>query len=141
MNKSYSYECLNCNLEELSKIRAFLNKVLKKYIDNELTISHLILVVDEAITNLLEHSFSEKDNSLIIISLIFENNRLKIIISDNGKSFDLRDFVNIDMKEYFKSLKKGGLGIYIIKEIIDEIEYYPANSSQKLNKLILIKQI
>ncbi len=140
MIEKFTYLCKKCNFEELIKIRNFLLRTLSDFIKDEIMVNQLILVVDEAVTNLLEYSFEDKENPLIKIRIIFSKNQLTIEIYDNGKSFDIRNVKNINMNDYFKNFQKGGLGIQLIKKIIDDINYHPLNSKQKLNKLELIKK-
>ena len=49
--------------------------------------------------------------------------KITIIISDTGKGFDSEAYENLDLEEYLKKMKKGGLGIHIMRNTMDEIDF------------------
>lgn len=85
------------------------------------------LAVDEACTNIIKHSYgAEKDGTIeVMISLSDEN--IVILITDsgeNGQQFDPNKLEYFEKKQYLERLERGGLGIYIIKSIMDVVEYH-----------------
>lgn len=132
--------CTKSDLSELEKIRDFIILNCNKInIDNK-TSNQLALAVDEACTNIINYAHNKSKNQEICIE--FEKSMEEIIIKiyDEGKPFNPKNVKSPDMKQYFKELRRGGLGIQIIKTIIDNINYYPAAFENK-NILELRKQI
>lgn len=87
------------------------------------------LAVEEALTNVIRHSYGGPCDKPIIVKLskvgYGNENRpaLEIVIRDFGRQVDPESIKGRDLGE----VKPGGLGVHIIYSIMDEIEYSPAN--------------
>jgi len=77
-------------------------------------IEDIKVAVSEACTNAIRHS--EVNNFLIEFKLL--QNGLCIEIKDQGKGYDIDSIEAVDLS----NPKEGGLGIYIIKTLMDEVE-------------------
>jgi serine/threonine-protein kinase RsbW len=77
-------------------------------------IEDIKVAVSEACTNAIRHS--EVNNFLIDFKLL--QNGLCIEIKDQGKGYDIDSIEAVDLS----NPKEGGLGIYIIKTLMDEVE-------------------
>jgi serine/threonine-protein kinase RsbW len=133
--------CISGDIKELEKIRDFVNYWASDFGFNEIDANKIVLAVDEVCTNIIKHAL--KDNNSKIICVKIETNKpdFNIIISDNTPSFDLTEKDNINLEEYLSKFKKGGLGIQIIKNVMDEIKYFPSNQNNQHNVLYLRKQL
>ena len=49
--------------------------------------------------------------------------RLEIDVIDSGKGFDPNKIRTPEMDAYLKKMKRGGLGLYLIKTLMDKVEY------------------
>ena len=122
---------------ELSEIRDFVQqKALGAGLHMD-KINKITLAVDEACSNLIHYSmkFNTKEN--LVIECSENKNCFTVIIADNGIPFDPSENPSPDMNEYLNTFKSGGLGIHIIKEIVDKIEYFPSGADNSTNKLLL----
>jgi len=124
---------------QLEGIRNYVSDKAVFYGFNEVDSQKIALAVDEACTNLIRHAFKYDKSHSIRISIDSVNNIFTIKIMDDGKPFNPLNMPTPDMKKYLKDFKKGGLGIHIMKLVMDEIEYIPSNSNDKYNTLILKK--
>jgi anti-sigma regulatory factor (Ser/Thr protein kinase) len=125
------------DLAELLKLRNFVETEALSYGFNEEQTYKICLAVDEACANLIRHSYRNDPNKEIDIRIALFSDKFSIQILDEGVSFNPLEYQSPDMKEYFKQCKPGGLGIHIIKSVMDEISY-AANANQK-NILTLVK--
>lgn len=127
------------DFKNLEKIR----KLIKKYAINsgfsDAEADKIALAVDEACTNLIRYSFNFDNKQNIKISVSNDNKYFIVNICDTGKPFNLLDVPKPNMNEYFQNYKKGGLGIFIIRSVMDEIEYIPSNHNNPHNTLKLKK--
>ena len=86
------------------------------------------LAVVEALTNIIRHAYGGPCDKPIIVKLSkvegSEQNRsaLEILIRDFGKPVDVRQIEGRDLGE----VRPGGLGVHIIKSVMDEIEFSQA---------------
>lgn len=99
----------------------------------------IALAVDEACTNLIRYSFNFDKKNKITISVNNDEKYFIVNIIDAGKPFNPLDVPKPNMKEYLQNYKKGGLGIFLIRSVVDEIEYIPSNHNNPHNTLILKK--
>lgn len=82
-------------------------------------------VLDEALTNIIEHTYQDKPNRKIELSLHFDTNRITMVLGDRGPSFNPLEIPDIDMVEYLKENRSGGLGVHMIRSLLSEISYLP----------------
>jgi serine/threonine-protein kinase RsbW len=84
------------------------------------------LAIDEACTNVITHSYGGGKGGIIQVEINMEPNKVTITLTDKGEEgqlFNPDTLSPVDREDYLKRLTKGGLGVYIIKKIMDEVEY------------------
>ncbi|RMD49860.1 MAG: ATP-binding protein [Ignavibacteria bacterium] len=124
--------------ENLSVIRDFINDQAARAGFDADDIHKIILAVDEACTNVIKHAYKFSPEGEITISTKIEKNKFVISIFDRGLHFDPNKIPEPDIIEYHKSKKIGGLGMYLMKKLMDEVRY---NISTDSNQVILIKNL
>jgi serine/threonine-protein kinase RsbW len=103
------------------------------------------LAVDEAMANIIEHAYNRQPSEGsavsedITVELRLTPQRFEIIIRDRGPSFDPRVVPPVDLREHVRAGNKGGLGIFLIRRIMDEVNY--SYRDDRLNELRLVKYI
>ncbi|GAB4570444.1 MAG: hypothetical protein Kow0077_04570 [Anaerolineae bacterium] len=91
---------------------------------NDRAVYHCQMAVDEACTNIIEHSFNPNDLSgQIEVICLNEPDRLTIRILDNGPPFDPTRHTEPDPQMPLSEREPGGWGIYFIKKMMDTVEY------------------
>jgi len=138
LNKE-NYICACGDFSELQKIRNFVNSEAKLFGFDENEASKIALAVDEACTNLIKHSFNFDKTKEFCVSIEPSSFKFTIKILDKGLPFNPLEISELDMNEYFKNYKKGGLGIQIMRTVMDEISYMPSDAQRNENELILTK--
>ena len=119
--------------EGLEQIRKLVKKSAGIIRLQENVTASLILAVDEVFSNIIRHGYKKDLNRQIELSIVLENKNFQIEIIDDGVSFDL----SAAQPKNPNDLQPGGLGIYIIKQVMDEIKYSTDDSGR--NKTTLIK--
>lgn len=119
----------------LRVLRKFVSRIGKKYGFSSRELYAFIASVDEACTNIIEHGYNHGDGS-ITIKAIANDKSFTIELVDQGKSFDPKQVKNPDLHNYVQIGKRGGLGIFIMRKLLDEIDYI---TTQEGNTLRLIK--
>jgi serine/threonine-protein kinase RsbW len=109
--------------ENLQMIREFVLKIAFKAGFNEETQEQIALAVDEACTNVIKHAHHHDARRLMDIQITIDTNKMKITITDKGKGFDITKLKDPDVEKYIKESRHGGLGIYLIKTLMDEVNY------------------
>ncbi len=87
------------------------------------------LALDEAVANVIEHTYKEKEDEAIILTLIWhEDNTLEVLIRDFGEKVDPSKVKPRPLEE----LREGGLGVYIIRKVFDIMEWQDIPSKGNL---------
>jgi anti-sigma regulatory factor (Ser/Thr protein kinase) len=108
---------------ELATIRDFIGRVGEKNRFEDRVISALKLVVDEVCTNIIRHGYRDIKNGEILVRAIVRRLSFTIIIIDRGKSHDPRNTKDPDLHKYVSIGKRGGLGTFMVRKLIDDIQY------------------
>lgn len=124
--------------DNLELIRSFTRSSALNYGFNDEIIDKIILAVDEACTNVIKHAYKYSPEGDIIINIKASNNKFTISITDYGKDFDPSLVPDPDIKKYYQQHKVGGLGIYLMKKLMDEVNY---KNTAKKNQVVLVKYL
>jgi serine/threonine-protein kinase RsbW len=125
--------------ENLSSIRDFVSNYAQEAgIDQEI-IEKIILAVDEACTNIMKHAYKTFPDGEIIIKVKFDKHKFTIVIRDFGNSFEADKIPDPDLKKYYNEKRIGGLGMYLMRTLMDEVQYFTVPG--KYNQVLLSKNI
>lgn len=98
-------------------------------------VGKVIFCIDEIVTNIIEHGFPNKTNSLIQVRMIKTSKDLKFIITDSGIPFDPTKKKSDTLKHLYESGSDGGFGLRSVKKIMT-VEYRRLEP-ESLNELTL----
>jgi len=96
------------------------------------------LVLEEAVSNIIFYAFPDQKEHKIEITIRKENDTLTLVIEDDGVSFDptSKELPDIDLPAEERPI--GGLGIFLISKIMDNVSY---KREQEKNSLTLKKKL
>ena len=118
-----------CSKSKLGEIRAFVNDILMENRVPELESHKLVLAIDEVCANLIIHSNNCDPREKLELLVDFrKGDRISFVIRDRGVSFDISRYKEPSMDEIIASKRKGGLGLMLVKRIMDEIEFTTENN-------------
>jgi serine/threonine-protein kinase RsbW len=139
MMKTNTHYCMRIpsHTDNLEIIRNFVSTVAKKVGFDDSEIGKIELSVDEACTNVIEHAYRHKDGQKIDVAIKIDYNKFTVIITDRGRAFDFKAVEMPDMKTYLAELRVGGLGIYLMKTLMDKVEYH--STPGKKNEVRMVK--
>ena len=112
-------------LDEITRLSEFVESVCDEVaVDPSLTMN-LNLAIEEAVTNVILYAYPEGMEDRIYIEAVCNPNprRLKFIISDWGKAFDPTTKDDVDISLGVEDRPIGGLGIHLIRQIMDSVNY------------------
>ncbi len=125
--------------DNLEIIREFVAKIAERYGFDDEDVSKIELAVDEACANVIKHAYGKNQRKPIDIIIKVDARKLTVIVSDRGKGFDPRSMKVPDMKEYLSEMRVGGLGLYLMETLMDEVEF--DIKPGKRNQVKLVKYI
>ena len=137
--KNISELIVKSRTENLSSIRDFISSkasaagLIKEDIEN------IMLAVDEACTNIIKHAYSSYPDGKIVIKLEFNSEKILISIIDHGGIFNPDAVPDPDLQKYYQNGRVGGLGMYLMKTLMDDVKYISVPG--EYNKVLLSKKI
>lgn len=111
--------------ENLDIIRKFIAGISENMGFSEEEVYKIELAVDEACSNVVKHAYltNSRSDRIVNIEAHEKRDRLEIVIFDKGKGFDPKKVKKPEIEEYMRKMKRGGLGIYLIKELMDKVSF------------------
>ena len=126
------------NIEQIPKLSEFIDSICEKFcIDMDTTMS-LNLALEEAVVNVMSYAYPEGTIGDVDIEVVKGPQYLDFIISDSGKPFDPTTKEDPDTNLSVEERPIGGLGIHIIRQIMDSVHY---ERKENRNYLTLRKNI
>lgn len=104
---------------------------------DESAVFHCQIAVDEACTNIIEHGYAGEDRGQIEVICRVESGKLEIELLDQAPSFDVTQVPDPELSKSIEDTSVGGLGIYFIKRMMDEVGYDHHNGT---NCLTMVKR-
>jgi len=89
------------------------------------------LAVEEVITNIIVHGY-QKPGSEIHLSGHFTRDRIEICITDTAPRFDPLSIPEPDLDSDIDERRIGGLGIYLVRQVMDSLSYRYENGKNVL---------
>jgi serine/threonine-protein kinase RsbW len=125
--------------DNLSEVREFVASQARTHGFSEEEVANIVLAVDEACTNIIKHAYQNANDMPIDVSIASKGSAFEITIADDGKSFDPSMLKNPDLKDHLTHFRRGGLGVYLMKKLMDAVEYQ-FQPGQK-NRVRLVKYL
>ena len=119
----YKYK-VGCSIENLKGVRDFIRTSLKNHGIADLEISEMVLALDEMCSNLMIHAHHCNPSELFELHILVDKNDPVVFeIIDDGTVFDINQFSEPSIDNIIHEKRKGGLGIRLVKSIMDTVEY------------------
>lgn len=109
--------------ELLAPVRALVNTMAMHEGLDDLAACHLILAMDEALTNVIRHGYDGDPNGRIWISVraLLEGAGLQVVIEDRARTVDPDMLQSRDLED----IRPGGLGMHLMRTLVDRFEHAP----------------
>lgn len=112
-----------CEKSKLSELRLFLSDTLATTHLSEINKNQVILAVEEVCANLIIHSHACDPRDSIQLGVTKDKNKIIFEIKDSGKAFNILEYQVPQLADVVKEKRKGGVGIILVKKIMDIIEF------------------
>ncbi len=135
-NKKIKHFVIENQMEEIPALAEKIDELAEKWELSQLLAMNINLVIEEALSNIIFYAFNDKAKHEIKISLSINNKKLAIKITDDGIPFDPLSLNQPDITLPAEERPIGGLGIFLISQIMDEMIY----SRQKNQNLLTLNK-
>ena len=129
---------LDANFDVLDEIRDFVADIAHQANFSDKEIYSIQLATDEACTNVIEHAYADFDEGKLEVECNILDGGIKIVIRDQGVSFDPSSVLEPNLKADLSDRKIGGLGIYLMRKLMDDVSY--ESSVETGNTLTMFKR-
>lgn len=124
-------------IPEIERVCDAIAEFSRKHAVSDKTIFTLHLALDEILTNIISYGYSDTEEHKIDIRYSLQKDFLKLEITDDSNPYDPANAPEPDINASLENRKIGGLGIYLIKNMLDDIKYSSENGK---NTLVLTKK-
>lgn len=108
---------------KLKLVRKFVTSAARKFGFSVDEASKIALAVDEACTNIIQHAYNFAPDQEIKLNIAMRDGEFAILITDHGRPFN-PDAVKLpNMRASAKNYRRSGLGMYLMKLLMDKVEY------------------
>jgi anti-sigma regulatory factor (Ser/Thr protein kinase) len=119
---SVSFKLRN-NLSELATLCDKMEGVGRSLNLSRRCLFEMNLALDELFTNIISYGFQDRSEHLIRVHISADRNVLTVVLEDDGMPFNPVDRIPPEMPCTLDECKVGGLGIHLVKNLMDEVIY------------------
>ena len=94
----------------------------------------VMLAVNEAVANIIEHAYRWREDGEIRVRLIGRKGEVEVRLRDFGRKVDITQLRSRDLDD----LRDGGIGLYLMRTLMDEVVY--DTSHDVGTELIMVKR-
>ena len=125
-------------VDQLQCVTQFVDDIAKELSLNEEMHMNIGLVLEEMVSKFIFYAYSKDTKGTIDISAKSDGQTITLLLSDNGRAFDPTHVENIDMNTNPAQRPLGGMGIYIVKNIMNHVSYQRLHGRNQLTMSINI---
>ena len=114
---------LHNDLKEVKLLGAFVKQVAGRLNMDKHLMGKLRLAVEEAVVNVIDYAYPIGSTGDISVRAMSDGKLVKFIITDSGKAFDPTQIDKADTTLSAEDRPIGGLGIFIVREMMDSVNY------------------
>jgi len=124
--------------QEVPRLNAFVEEICQAVGFDEIVTMQVTVAVEEAVVNVMKYAYPTGQRGNVTIEAATNDTRLKFTIIDNGMPFDPTVQAEVDTTLSANQRNIGGLGIHIMRQNMDSINY---ERMDNLNVLTLRKKL
>ena len=111
------------DINTIPQLSEFIDTLCEELEIDMATVMSLNLAMEEAVVNVMDYAYPEGTTGEICIEAIADDTQLHFVISDSGKPFDPTAKADVDITLSAEERPIGGLGIHLIRQIMDDVSY------------------
>ena len=111
------------DISEISKLATYIGELSEELDFTPELNFNLNLVLEEAISNVILYAYGKEEQKEISLVAYLSDNNLVFVLTDSGMEFDPTKVPDADVTLSAEEREIGGLGIYLIRQIMNTVEY------------------
>lgn len=132
-HQTYQYQIsLPNDIETIPQLNEFIEQMAGELeLDTSLTMN-LNLAVEEAVVNVMQYAYPPNKTGQVDIRISADSQALTVVVSDTGTPFDPTKQAEADTSLSAEKRPIGGLGIHLVRQIMDTVSYQYADGHNVL---------
>lgn len=126
------------DLSELGKVSRAVDEFNQAHRLPLKTANAVSLALDEIITNIISYGYEDQENHFIGIRISLQDEQVLIEVEDDGREFNPLTIPEADTESSIEERPIGGLGVHLVRNLMDELKYTYQN---KKNCLLMKKKL
>ncbi len=114
---------INNNLSEIERLSKAVAEFGEKNNLSSEVIYDVRLALEEVVSNIINYGFEDNYEHQISIEMNLQGETLTMKIKDDGKPFNPLEVKSTNLEKPFDEREIGGMGIYIVRKLMDKILY------------------
>ena len=123
---------LKNEISEISKLATFIDEVAEEICLAPELVFNLNLVLEEAVSNVILYAYPKEEHQEIVLLAQKKDDSIIFVLTDSGKEFDPTLAPDADITLSAEERQIGGLGIFLIRQIMNKVEYQRINGQNVL---------
>lgn len=111
------------DISEIARLNEFIEEIGNEFSLSPEVVFNLTLVLEEAVVNIINYAYPKEDHESIYLSAKLHNDSIMLVLTDTGKEFDPTMAPEADITLSADERPIGGLGIFLIRQIMNEVKY------------------
>lgn len=111
------------DISEIARLNEFVEEIVNDFSLSPEVIFNLNLVLEEAVVNIINYAYPKEEHEKIYLSAKLHNDSIILVLTDTGKEFDPTMVPDTDITLSADERPIGGLGIFLIRQIMNEVKY------------------
>ena len=111
------------DISEISRLYEFVEEVGNDFELSPDIVFNLNLVLEEAVVNIINYAYPKEEHESIYLSARMHEGSIVLVLTDTGKEFDPTAAPEADVTLSADDRQIGGLGIFLIRHIMNEVKY------------------
>lgn len=138
MSKALAVELKN-QLSEIERLARLVDDFGRRHQIEAQIIYNMKLALDEILTNVISYGYDDAGEHHITARFFLEPEKWTAEVEDGGKPFNPLTSPETNTQQSLESRPIGGLGIHLVRKLIDELEYHRQNDKNYLIMRINLK--
>ena len=114
---------LTNDLKDVPRLATFVEGICEALSFDDMVTMQMNLAIEEAVVNVMDYAYPEGVKGYVDIEVWADEQWLTFVITDSGKPFDPTTKGEVDITLSAEERDIGGLGIYLVRQIMDSIGY------------------
>ena len=111
------------DISEITRLYEFIEEMGNDFSLSPDIVFNLNLVLEEAVVNVINYAYPKEEHQYIYLSATMKDGSIVLVLTDTGKEFDPTAAPEADITLSADERQIGGLGIFLIRQIMNEVRY------------------